>query len=278
MRISPSIFIVLGFAVSLQSATQTIKVSPSALTGWTVTGANQTALTATPNFELPAGAQLSRQFSSQGLAVRVTTQPVIGANSSDWPVLEIGSATLLLSRDELGGRLLVVLGDNDPLKLPITFPLDAEGRSAEPLTVNFSFRNSTVTVEALGKTLSFQADSGGAVHLELVVSAGDSQPWPLDDLEVTDDSSITSPLPAPNISSGKLPGESFAVEAPADAPAEANAVVALGNPVVTAIVPTPPRLIKTADSSANLELFTPSAVRHGRAGTVRVAAEQALKK
>lgn len=279
MRTPLALLAAFAFALSLRSAPQTIKVVPSSLTGWIVTGTARTVLAAQPKLELPAGAQLSRQFNSPDLLLRATIQPLVGAESADWPVMEIGSAALLIARDGSYGKLWLVVADDAPVELPVTFALDAEGRAVAPLTVIFASRNSVLTVEAAGKTLNYPMTVAQSADPELVISAGTTEPWLFDDLEVTFDSKIVSAVPSPIDVSDKTSRDSDLSSAhPFTTATEAGAAVVVSDSMVTAIVPVKPTPDIANDVSGVLEIYSQPAIRFGRVDTVRSAALRSQKK
>lgn len=263
----------LSFA--LGAAQQTITVTPSSLVGWTVAGADQLTLSAAPSLALPAGAQLARTFAGRELAVKLTSRSQFGLTPADAPVLEIGPAALVFLQSGAAGKLLLVVGESAPVVLPLSFVLDETGRSLEPLTINFARTGAMVSIEAAGQTLSFPAGPTTGSALEVVASAGASQEWAFDLLEVT----LLSPEPlGPADRGGFQAGDTLATgsglaERKADGakpPSQSVRAAATagtestGGPASAAVPSVPTR-------ASTLEIFTPPAVRHGRAEAVRAA-------
>jgi hypothetical protein len=277
MRIFLFFFGTLAVILNLSAAPQTLKISPATLTGWTVTGADPTSMAALPGLSVPSGAQLAHSFQSPLLAVQLSSPLLIGADSSNWPVIEIGSAALVFSRVESAGRLILVVGDNSPVELPVTFALDADGRSIELLDITFAKDDSILTIQVLGKTLDFPAGNDPAKDLELVISSGKTEPWSFDDLQVTVDSNEVV-NPTGDTSSGRTtpkPTDSSAAEKGKSARGGALVTDRISNSSGTDATAT--KLSETKGSDT-LEIFTQPAVRQGRADIVRATAEQTRKK
>ena len=280
MRLKLSIIGILIFASSLHAGSITLKVTPATLGGWTVTGATHDALAALPALTIPAGAQLAQLFQSPNLAIHLTTQPVLGTSSADWPVLEIGSAALLFSRDASGGKLVLAQGDSAPIELPIAFALDAQGRSKDPLTLGFSRHDSTITVQAGGQTLQFPAAGDLSLSAEVVISAGKSETWTFDSMEIAVEPSASPAVPdSPANAGGATSNSSASIKATTSptlnqrwAPTAPASQDVLGTSLST------PKSATGSSSSGSLEVFTPSSMRHGRAETVRANAAQAPSK
>ena len=154
MRISTAL---LGLILSsdLLSAQQIMNVTPQTLAGWTVVGAEASALASQPELTLPAGVQLARSFDNGELALQLKTRPTIGVNESDWPTVELGSTALIFSRNGAGGKLLLAAGGQAPQPLPIEFTLDTDDRSKELLVITLTLQGSSVSVEGSGQTLQF---------------------------------------------------------------------------------------------------------------------------
>lgn len=132
---------------------------------------------------IPGGAQILRSVASTVVEVRVVSRPYFSAVPADWAALEVGPAILTFVRESGGGGLLL-LGDT-PLALPFALPLDAAGRSRLPLDfiLRFDALNGRAVLSINQATYDVDA-TAPAGPVEIVLSAGRSQPWSLDRLEV----------------------------------------------------------------------------------------------
>jgi len=268
-----SFFAFLGLSSVLGAAQPPISVSAQTLAGWTVFGADSQALAAQSDLSLPAGAQISRVFSADGLSLQITSSPQFGAVPADSPVLEIGTAALVFVQNGNTGKISLVVDDNAPVPLPFTFALDANGRSLAPLTLNFARQDGVVSVASGGQSQSFPVAPVTGSVLEIVVSAGADHDWPLDQLTVT---LLANNVVVPAMNNGN--GQADSTKAKSDTPTTAgaaappksagavNGATTNGGPAAAgnarAATPAP---------ALTLEVFTPSPIRHGRAETVRAA-------
>lgn len=256
----------LGSAASF-AGERIFRVNPNALDGWTVIGAE--ALSREETVTLPPGSQLARAFPRGNLAVQFVTQPRFAAGSADWSVLEIGDTALIFQRDGGEARLALAVGETPPVSLPFAIPLDAAGRSAAPLALEFARCGATIAISLGGETVSFPAATpeGG---VEVVASAGSSQPWVIEHLTVV----LTTPdlvaMPAGKTAeeNGSDAPRASAAEATADRSEGAGAANVATNAAAAAAAGAG---AATAASRAALEIFTPPAVRHGRADALRAA-------
>ncbi len=282
MRFFFSLLTLTAFLPALRAATQTITVTPQTLAGWTVVGTDFRSLIPQTELTLPAGAQLARIFDSANLSLQFTSQPLLGENIADWPVLEIGHTALVFTRSGLMGKLSVVLGDQAPQELPFSFDLDDEGRSIAPLTLGFSREAAGVRIVTDNQSWSFPFKQSPESSLEIVLSAGATQPWSFSPLEVTVTSldPVAPPAPAASLSV-------FTAFDPRDSIASQKGPEKKSVPVVSGPVPLPGSatvagvvsLVVTAGTSARstLEIFTPPPVRHGRAEVVRAVIQSSAK-
>ena len=198
MRTRISLFCLFAFLPVLLPAQQTITVTPQSLTGWTITGADPQVLAKQSELTLPAGAQLAQTFNATDVSLQVTTSPLIGENAADWPVLELGTTALVFARNGIAGKLLLVIGDNAPQPLPVSFALDADGRSSEPITIALARQGGVISVTFADQTQQFPAAAASALNTEIVASAAATQSWSFALLEVTPTSvdPVTTPKPA----------------------------------------------------------------------------------
>ena len=197
-------------------------------------------------------------------------------------MLEIGNAALVFTRDGAAGKLALVLGDQAPVDLPVSFPLDAEGRSGEPLTINFTREGSVVTVEAGGQKMAFAADQFPGQRLEVVASAGAENSWAFARLEVA---LPVAEVMAPASGAGSRGSDATnatpsALDRKSDAAKSKPTTSRTGTvagPDPTGAPATPAATAGKAGVSS-LEIFTPPSVRHGRADTVRNTVATGLQK
>lgn len=270
MRIS-TILIGLTLSSGLLPAQQIIRVTPQTLAGWTIVGTEASALTSQPELTLPAGAQLTRFFDNGELGLQLKTHPVIGLNESDWPTVELGSTALIFSRNGTTGKLLLAVGGQAPQPLPVEFTLDAQDRSKELLVISLSRQGTAVIVETGGQIFQSKVSPDNSRGLEIVASAGASTPWTFQSLEVS--KKIDEPVRLPTVD--LTPTSKFSV-----AGDTANSrLVAAGFvlPDFNAVIPVDPAVANVSPSGNaagalkfTLEIFTPPAVRRGRADELRI--------
>ena len=231
------------------------------------------ALSAQTQLSLPANAQLVRTFPSSKIALQIVTQPMIGEKSGDWPVLELGAASLVFSRNGSTGKLILVVGDQTPRDLPITYGLDANGRSLGVLTISFSRNGNELTVESANQKLQFPADPAAGLTTEIVASAGASQSWSLQNFSVLVGS--VDPVPLPDFASGPTSVQKTAAAVAVDfsvggnGPTPADIISA----ALAAKNGRTPKASAPANDGTTLEIYTPPSVRHGRTAAVRAAAQ-----
>jgi hypothetical protein len=263
-----------AFAAGLGLAQQKLSVIPQSLADWTIVNADRQAMAGQSELTLPAGSQLVRSFEAADITVELTTRPVIGTDASDWPELDLGSASLVFARNGTAGRLVFVIGNEVPLELPFDFALDADGRSTEPLTVTFGRNSSGFIVGYSGQTLQFPVEVGTGPAVEIVASAGMTQPWPFAKLAVT--VGRKDPVAAAAGGMGLSSGS---------AGANAANSMKLSRSVASAVDSAPAALVemasaanakdkasgKTRGPTGTLETFTPPAVRYGRADALRAS-------
>ncbi len=269
MRIS-IILIGLTLTSGLLSAKQIMSVTPQTLAGWTIVGAEASALAGQPELTLPAGAQLARSFDNGELAVQLKTRPVVGVNESDWPTVELGTTALIFSRNGAVGKLLLSVGGQTPQPLPIEFTLDAQDRSKELLVITLSRQGSSVSVETAGQILQFKVGPDDSRGLEIVASAGASTPWTFQSLTVT--RNFDEPVRLPTVDLTQYSKFSASGDTANSRLVAAGCVL----PDFNEVIPVDPAVAKVSPSGNaagagkfTLEIFTPPAVRRGRADALR---------
>lgn len=106
------IFGFFAFAAGLRAGEQTIRVSVQDLEGWTITGAVRPAATDSADLSLPAGAQLSRAFNANKVALTLNATAAFGQTPDDSPTIEVGPVALMLSHNGSAGELLLFGADS----------------------------------------------------------------------------------------------------------------------------------------------------------------------
>lgn len=269
----------LGFALiglTLQAGEQLIMVTPQSPAPWSGPGAPSGSTSGQTRFTLSAGGQIARTFPARILSVHLTTQPVFGVESDEWPVLELGSTSLVFVREDSIGRLVIVMGEAIPVALPFDIPLDPTGRSIEELTILLEQMEDSMLIVMSNQSKRQPLVTSIKVPLSIVASAGASSEWEFDQLAVavsTPDIDTSSNTQTTNkITDWSSSGSNFAHRA--------QTTIQLGN--TTGHLPAPYDLKKAASGAGNhgstaLEVFTPPSVRHGRADGVRAALANSKK-
>jgi hypothetical protein len=257
---------------------QVANVSPQNLAGTSEMGVDANALARGTVLTIPAGAQFVRSVPGKDVTISLVTKPVFGAETQDWPVLELGPNTLVFLRNGAAGQLSLVLGDTAPTALPFTIPLDADGHSTNPITLSLVQSGGNVTINAFGQTLRFPTVSPTTASAEVVLSAGGSDAWALDSLKV----SVTAPVSDANGHSPSSTGSTSSGDTPVShtVPASsvgADTVTPPGNSITLASGKVIAMPAASQLESRTLEIFTPPSVRLSRADTARLALTQGKK-
>ncbi len=249
----------------LGAAEQLITVTPQTLADWSVVGADRTVLAAEKQLSIPAGAQLSREFSTAAVIMHLCSRPVFSETAADWPILEIGPVALaLVGRDQEAGRLVLVANEDSVVDLP--WPVVADNSNP---TVDLILAYDPMTGAGLiayqDKLKSFTSAVTTKL-VEVVLSAGEHAAWPQDTLQVL----LLSEDPPPGV--GPRAGADNAyphaaitkLKAALDRlPGPAHAAKSAG--ATQSAVSTSPAPVPVS----TLEIFTPPAVRRGRAEEIR---------
>jgi hypothetical protein len=275
MRTPCFFFGVISLASTLLMNGQTIEVTSTTLAGWTVTGADQSALQASPSLTLPAGSQISRVFQAGDLAVDAVTQPVLGTESQDWPMLELGPAALVFARKGDSGQLILALAGDDPVALPLTIALDAEGRSTEPVAVSLALSGGVLTVSSGGQSWRFPVAPGVSTAQEVVASAGVEHAWAFETLQVSGAALTVVGTGGSGAGSGAKPPspEDSGSAGSRQGTTASRRVFVVESFAATASAPLATPSAQTGPPKT-LEVFTPPSVRHGRADAVRATLSQ----
>jgi hypothetical protein len=281
MRINKCVLLFSLIVCELSADQQLYWVTPQTLDSWSLVGASQQVLATGSRLTLPAASQLVRNFRSADIAAKITTQPVIGVDPSDWPVLEIGSAAIVLARKGTEGKAFLVLGDLAPMELNCQFSLDATGRSAGIITVGLRHQSERVEVEMSGQKIQFPVALSEGDSWEVVASAGGTSDWEMDSFIVSVQNE-TSTAVAPNASAG-LRQEAEIALLPNGTVTGINASGASIQPGTSAATEQSSGEQSTSWSvpgrkSASLEVYTPPATRHGRATAAAEAVAKAIQK
>jgi hypothetical protein len=258
-------------AGGLTAGEQIEPVTPASLAGWSFTGSDSAPNPGDEHLSLPPNAQLARSFVTTELAVKLVTRPVFSAEPANWPILEIGQSALIFRRKGNDGELALAWDENAPVSLPFTIELDDDGHSAEPLTLLFT-RRGAVTVRLNGQSLTVPAAPLSGAPVQVVISAGASDPWTLESMAVVL-TTAENPPDAPVI-----PAEPGASAGPEALLARRRLVAAGLIPEFSFTLPSdltapsePPGMAEKRAPNA-LEVFTPPSVRQGRADVIRAEA------
>lgn len=261
----------LAGGLTARSTETTLPFTAQSLPAWTVVGAPPSFLPETGAIFLPADTQLLRTFPAARLGISMIVRPIFGAQVEELPVIEIGSAALVFMQHEQIGYLALVSGEAGPVLLPVPDMLDAGGRTPNPLVIAVVVADgwATVTFGELSQRLPLGASTGSKT--EVILSSGRGSALIIDQLDVT----------IPSLDS--IEAESVVMRRPsvADAGPETSIQPAAGAnarirmPGSSTNAGTDDPTAKEAATPAvvsTLEVFTPPAVRHGRADSVRVTA------
>jgi hypothetical protein len=182
MRTLTLFLFTLVAALRLDAAEQTLTITPAALQDWSVSGADKMALVSATSLVLPAGAQVSRQFSASAVIVHLATRPNFSEASTDWPVLSVGPAALAVVRKGGEGRLVLVVDESTTEELPWSVKLD-EGTAAVDLFVAYDPVAGTGVVGLDDHKQTF-ALPRSAKPVEVWLSAGAQAPWAQERMQV----------------------------------------------------------------------------------------------
>jgi hypothetical protein len=182
MRILTSFFLTLAAALHLDAAEQILTITPAALQDWSVAGADKAVLVSAPSLALPAGAQVSRQFTASAVIVHLATRPNFSEASTEWPVLSVGPAALALVRKDGEGRLVLVVDESMTEELPWSVKLD-EGTAAVDLFVAYDPLAGTGVIGLDDRKQTF-ALPRSAKPVEVWLSAGAQAPWDQERMQV----------------------------------------------------------------------------------------------
>ena len=245
-----------------------ISVTPQDFDGWTVVGVSRDEIVTGPQLSIPADAQVFRDFGRDAVIVHLDSRPVFSESSRDWQILEIGPVALALIRDGTTGRMVLVPGKGDPGDLPWSIPLvDAAGR----LDIVFGYDPvAGVGLVAFGESTKAFESKPDTETAEVRLSAGASVAWPIARLDLLVIGAEQADGSVGNLVRGKDGrGESFArLEAAAGRLAgqakagHGNGTAGSASDASSTVSPAP---------VSTLEIFTPPAVRHGRAPAIRAA-------
>lgn len=267
MRPFTLVLLLCVFGLRLGAAEQLLPVTPQTLAGWSVAGAEKNALASGQQLILPANAQLSRVFAPQAVIVRLVSRPVLAETSAEWPILEIGPVALALTGREGHGRLVLVVNGDRVIDLPWPVVPDP----AHP-AVDLILAYDPVTgagLIGLKDRLQPFASAPSAQPVEVILSAGAHAAWPQDSLSVL---LLADDPPPPDARSGGNGGDAHTRAAAArlrtalDRLPDPAAPAAPGGPATRAAPAPAP--------GSTLEIFTPPAVRRGRAEAVRTLLAQ----
>lgn len=260
---SPFLLLSLFAAISVPASVRSYRLPSGDFSDWTARGVSQTDLAKQSAFTLPAGAELVRGFYGGSVMLAVGSTPHFAQAPTDWPVLQVGPTAVVFTREGAVGRLALVVNETARM-LPAEIALDQNGRAREPveLVLGFDPVMQRGAVGFDGQVIAFSTDAvTGAV--EVALSAGASQEWPQDWVEVL----VLGP-DGDNHSPEELTSASHETGSSARELLQSVAdMLGKGEPVGTASgkdgsAPVP--VVATASSMRpTLEVFTPPAVRLG---------------
>lgn len=254
---------------ALSGGSTVSRVTPGALASWSVTGADRTQMSAAKDITLPAGAQLSREVTDGAVVLQLTSQPGWADASADWPILEVGPAAIAFVKAGNEGRLRLLVGDSQEQELPWSFSGDAMAKPMD-LLLGYDPASGAVIVSAQDQTRFFQGGRS-ARPVEVALTAGDQSEW----RQVSMELAVFDPQ------------TEVAAEAPRRRSTQDESAAAAGlarlkslshrlreTSMDTTSASRPGVASDTARAippASTLEVYTPPAVRRGRAAEVRSA-------
>ncbi len=168
---------------------------------------------------LPANTEVCRTVTGESIHVRVVSRPYFGDKSADWPMLSAGPVVVTFLRDEQGGGVLMLGDELVPRRVVIA--LSADGRSLHKLDM-------TLGLDRLRGQATLAVSGAAPVSLDVVwptgqievsLSAGGSQTWLLEQVEVRVMASVSESVGAArNVSVSAAMTDSPRVEAFVDPP------------------------------------------------------------
>lgn len=248
-------------------------VTPATLGDWQLSGAKPADTGEGPTLSLPAGATLARTFELDAVLVHAYSSPTFVAVPADWPILQVGPAALALVRNGNQGEL-VLLVDNIARALPFGVTVDAAGHgiASVELAIGYSPASHRGIVMFNGKTEEFSASASGAS--EVVLSAGESRPWPFESLTAV---TLDAPV-APSIAGNSLrtspTSNSAGLQASADIVRRMEAAWFASEQARQSGAGSTGMETNPMASAVALEIFTPPAVRNDPASIRREIARQ----
>jgi len=170
----------VGLAVPSRAAD---KFNPLQLSEWGVSDGIPAPDVSGRGVVLPAGVQIFRSFAARRVDLHVVSKPVFSSQPAEWATIEIGPASLTFVQDAVGGGM-VLLGD-EPLSLPFALPLDAQGRSLEPVDLVLHYDQARGTATLTVQKVDFDIEaSAGQGRTEVAISAGRKAAWTLSQVEL----------------------------------------------------------------------------------------------
>lgn len=259
-----------AFAVMIcaNAVGEVLHVTPQTLGDWNVFGLNEKGAVDSSDGFLPAGAQIAKGFKTTGITLSLVVWPFFSTQQANWTVLEVGSAALVFIRTGEQGEMKLVVGGSDPIDLPFRFTIDENGRSAEPVALKLEVDGANVAVGVDGKNVTFPAVALGKQPFEVVFSVGSESDFPIAELDVTlaeknDADNVTARAVGKNVSDAAVlprnrkPNGLFSTSASFWSEAT-NPTQTVGKKSAV------PEQARDA-----IIIFTPPAIRHGRADALR---------
>lgn len=172
----------LVLCLRLTAEEQLVTVTPQTLEAWTVLGADRRAIIEQEHLILPAGSEIGRAFPSQTVILRLLTRPVFSESPAEWPILEVGPATLALISKDGQRRAVLVIGEQVSLDLPVSAP-EYDQSAGTDLILAYDPETGAGLIRLQDSIRSFEAGQN-AKPVEMALLAGSNSNWPVEVMEV----------------------------------------------------------------------------------------------
>jgi hypothetical protein len=278
-----TIFVMFLSLISLgiRSEELAIDVTEQGLSGWQLVGQPSNLDGAPGLFCLAADSQLFRTFTAESISIEVSSRPVFGVESTDWPVLEIGADALVFARLGDKGRLVLAGETRTSFVFPLEFDLEESGESRGFVLVTIERSGQGLSVSVAGSSWQFSSAGPNSGEVEIVASSGQKDAWLFDSLSVHAQLTGTA-QGVPDRIAGNQPDEeprratltgheNLSRSSASLTSTETRADLRFPVVANAAVLPT-----RTSPKKSGLEIFTPPSVRHGRPGAARADAAQLL--
>lgn len=131
---------------------------------------------------LPAGTQLYRNLSEENITLSIRSNPVFSTDPEQVAILEFGTNAIAFTKEKDVGRITLVADDLEAQTLTPSITLDQNDRPTETLALELTRRDGLLflTVQKQNHQVATQAGP-----TQIVLSAGASQDWTIENLQVT---------------------------------------------------------------------------------------------